>query len=266
MKKLPLLLLAALAAFAPLLPAQQPGASQQPANPYDLLSRVLTPIATVFSPEAAPRALSLTFALEGMTDLPPELAGARVEILVQPPDRALLRSTYGGQVVTLCREGDSLWITPNTPPFSALANPPEGLSKAKTKKGRSAVLPPIALPFPPQQLALLPILFQVREGAQEQGLRTLDVKLMSELARNLGVEEWSAWIAVGPGEKPARVRVLGPGWSVSVRVERLEYAERLPAATWQAPEGAIRLNARQVTQWSDFLGRQMEAYRPNGGH
>ncbi|MEI8233788.1 MAG: hypothetical protein WCH57_03785 [Verrucomicrobiota bacterium] len=263
MKKLPILFLAAFTALAPLLHAQQPDPSQASCNPYDLLSRVLTPIATVFSPEAAPRALSLTLALEGMTDLPPELAGAHVELLVQPPDRALLRTTYGGQTVTLCRVGDSLWITPSTPPFDALANPPEEPSKkAKKKKGQSAGLSPIALPFPPQQLALLPILFQVREGAREQEMRTLDVKLMPELARSLGVEEWSARISVGPGEKPARIRLLGPGWSLIVRVERLEYAERLPAATWQTPGGALRLDARQVTLWSNFLGRQMEAYRP----
>ncbi|MDD5351469.1 MAG: hypothetical protein PHQ12_14755 [Chthoniobacteraceae bacterium] len=264
MKKLPTLCLAALAAltaFAPLLPAQQPAAPPAPANPYDLLSRVLTPIATVFSPEAAPRALSLTLVLEGMTDLPPELAASRVELLVQPPDRALLRSTYDGHPVTLCRVGDSLWITPNTPPFAALANPPEMPGKKK-KKGHPAGLAPIVLPFPPQQLVLLPILFQVKEGPQDQGMRTLDVKLMPELARGLGVEEWSTRITVGPGEKPARVRVLGPGWSLIARVERLEYADRLPAATWQAPEGALRLNARQVVQWSDFLGRQVDSHRP----
>jgi len=256
MKKLPLLLLSALVAFAPLLSAQQP------ANPYDLLSRVLTPIATVFSPEATPRALSLSLVLEGMTDLPPELAGARVELLVQPPDRVLLRTTYGNQIVTLCRVGDSLWITPNTPPFSALANPPEGKKK---KKGHSAGLAPIVLPFPPQQLVLLPILFQVREGAPDQDLRTLDVKLMPELAHSLGVEEWSARISVGPGEKPARVRVLGPGWSLIARVERLDYAESLPSTTWKAPEGALHLDSQQVIQWTDFLGHQVDAYRPKAG-
>ena len=255
MKKSLLLLLSALVAFV------APLSAQQPANPYDLLSRVLTPIATVFSPEATPRALSLSLVLEGMTDLPPELAGARVEILVQPPYRVLLRTTYGNQIVTLCRVGDSLWITPNTPPFSALANPPEG----KKKKGRLPGLAPIVLPFPPQQLVLLPILFQVREGAPDQDLRTLDVKLMPELARSLGVEEWSARISVGPGEKPARLRVLGPGWSVMARVERLDYAESLPATTWQAPEGALHLDSRQVTQWTDYLGRQVDAYRPKAG-
>lgn len=271
MKKLPTLCLALLAAFASLASAQQPAS----ANPYDLLGRVLTPIAAVFSREApSPRALAVTFVVEEMTGLPAALGQARAELLVQPPDRALLRGVYAGQEAVFCRVGDAVWVTPATPPFDALATPPEpsrtpkpagtsAAAKAKKKKGNPAGLAPIVLPFPPQQLALLPVLFQVKEGPEEEGLRTLDAKLMPELARGLGVEEWSARITVGPGEKPVRIRVLGPGgWSLAVRVERLEYPQNLPAATWEAPEGALRLNARQVARWSDYLGRQIDTHRP----
>jgi len=256
MKKLPVSFFAALLAFAPLLRAQQPVA-----NPYDILSRVLVPIASVFSPEAKQHALSATLVLEEMTDLPPELAGTRVELLLQPPDRVLLRGLYGGKMVTICRAGDSVWIAPGTPPFDTLATPLPGEPPHKKKKHHSEGLGLMELPFPPQQLALLPILFQAKDVGEEKGLRTLEVKLMAELSRSLGVEDWSVRLSLDAAEQPARLRLLGPGWSLAARVERLEYATALPAATWQAPVDAVRLAPQQIQYWMDQISRQMTGSR-----
>jgi len=258
MKKSLFALFSALVVFCQNVRAQQPAA-----NPYDLLGRVLTPIASVFCPEAPQHALSATLVLEEMTDLPQELAGARVELFLEPPYRVLLRGPYQGRTVTICREGDGVWITPKAPPFDTLPNTPgEPPPKQKKKKGQSAGLGPMVLPFPPQQLALLPILFQVRDAGEEKGLRVLEARLMRELARSLGVEEWSARLSVNEGGRLERLRILGPGWSLAVRVERQEYAAKLPAATWQPGSDALRLNAQQVLQWIDVLGRQMETHRP----
>jgi len=252
MKNLPSLLLAALIAFAPLLRAQQPptGASS---NPYDVLSRVLVSIASVFSPEAKQHALSATLVLEAMTDLPPELVGTRVELLVHPPEHALLRGFYGGKLVTLCRAGEAVWIAPNILPSDALAMPPGTKKKKKHQEG----LGQMVLPFPPQQLALLPVLLQAKDAGEEQGLRTLEVKLMAELAHGLGVEGWSANLSLNAAGQPARLSLIGPGWSLTARVERLEYATSLPAATWQAPANALHLDAQQIQGWTDAIERQM---------
>ena len=252
MKKLPFLF-AALFAFAPLVRAQQ----QSAPNPYDLLSRALTPIASVFTPEAKLRALSATLVLEAMTDLPPELAGTRVELLVQPPDCALLRGLYGGKLVTVCRAGDAVWISPNIPPFDTLATPPAGEPSAPKKKKRPEGLGQMVLPIPQQQLALLPVLLQAKDVGEEQGLRTLEVRLMAELARSLGVEGWSAKLSLTAAGQPARLSLVGPGWSLTARVERLEYATSLPESTWQAPADALLLNARQIQALANQIERQM---------
>jgi len=245
-----ILLVALLFLGIPCLRGQSPAS-----NPYDLLSRVLTPIASVFSPEAQQHALSATLTLEEMTDLPPELAGQRVELLLQPPDRMLIRGIYNGQMVTICRVGQSVWIAPSVPPFDALTNPPG--NPGKKKKGQST-LDQMVLPFPPQQLVLLPVLLQVKDMGEEKSARVLDVKLMQELAKGLGIEDWSARLALNPDGKLARLGITGLQWKLGVRVERLEFATELPAATWQAPDGAIQLTPRQVHQWLDEWGRQME--------
>jgi hypothetical protein len=257
MKKLPtLFLIALLACFLP-LQAQQPAASS---NPYDTLGRVLTPIASVFSPEAEKHALALSVVLEEMTGLPPEMLGARYELLLQPPEHLLIRGVYNGTPTTLCRAGNSVWVSPNAAPFTDLSNPPG--EPVRHKKKKSQGLEPMVLPFPPQQLALLPILFQVKEVAPFQGLRTLEASLMPELAKSLGVEEWTAQLALNPAEKPERLRLIGPGWSMAVRIERLEVSPSLPPETWQAPANALRLEAPQVEQWLQELSRRVDTYRP----
>jgi len=254
MKKSPFAIIAALLLpFAASLQAQQPAV-----NVYDLLSRVLVPIASVFSPEAKQHALSTTLVLEEMTDLPPEFIGTRLELLVQPPDRLLLRGPYGGQTVTICRAGESVWITPNTPPFDALATPASELPKKKQPTGLGQMI----LPIPPQQLALLPILLQVKDAGEENGVHSMDVKLMPELARSLGVDGWRLHLSVDAAGQPTRLRIVGPGWKIALRVERLQYATELPAATWQTPPDAVRLDSLQIQQWLDVISNQVEAHRP----
>ena len=226
-------------------------AQTAPPNVYDVVSRVLTPIASVFSPEAKQHALSATLVLEEMTDLPPELAGTRMELFLQPPDKLLVRGLYEGQMVTLCRSGQAFWAAPNVPPVNELANPP-GSKKNKSAAG----FEPMVLPFPPQQLALLPVFLQVMETAsEEKGGRTLDVKLMPELARSLGVDAWSAQLSMNAANQLTRLRIRGPGWRLALRVEQLTFSTELPPTTWQMPADSFRLDARQVQQWLDFLGR-----------
>ncbi len=259
MKKLPILCFTALftSLFAPLAPLR----AQQAPNPYDTLSHVITPIASIFSPEAQKHALSATFVLEEMTGLPPELAGSRFELLLEPPERFLIRGNYQGKPVTICRAGNSVWITPAEEPFTALANPPG--QPVRHKKNQPATLAPMVLPFPPQQLALLPILFQVKEALPEQeGQRVLKVSFMADLAKNLGLEDWSAKLSLSPTEKLERLRLLGPGWTLALRVERLEIAKSLPPETWQPRGDAIRLDAAKVEQWTRELSNQVDAYRP----
>jgi hypothetical protein len=260
MKKLPILCFTALFACITPLRAQQAPSNSNP-NPYDTLSRVLTPLASIFSPEAEKHALSATFVLEEMSGMPPGLSGASFDVLLEPPVRFLVRTNYNGTPVTVCRNGDFIWISPNVPPFSALANPPTEGAPHKKKKNASG-LGPMVLPFPPQQLALLPMLFQVREAASTQGLRNLEIRLMPELAKNLGVEEWCAQLALTPAEKPQRLRLIGPGWSMSLKVANLEVMAGLPPETWKAPEGAILLDAPKVEAWMSELSRRVDTYRP----
>ncbi|MEI6351271.1 MAG: hypothetical protein WCP06_09205 [Verrucomicrobiota bacterium] len=229
--------------------------AQPSANPYEVLSRTLMPIAGVFAPQSAQHALSATLVLERMTDLPPEFAGTRVELALQPPEHLLIRGQFQGEPAAVCRVDQEIWLTPGSK-LQALINP-EPVKKKKKKHGEG--LAPLVLPFPPQQLVLLPMLFQVKDAGEESGLRVLDVQLMPELARNLGIEQWHARISVDAEAKPVRIEVARPDWSIVLKVEQLAYAPELPAATWTAPAGGdvLRLTGAQARQWLDAVIRKL---------
>lgn len=257
--------------------------SAAPMNPYDALGRVLVPIASLFSnaPHDGQHALSATLVLEAMTGLPPEWAGSRVDLALEPPERVLVRvpGLAEGGTTTFCRVGQEIWIAPGSR-FAALAASPAAdggepmlKSPKHKKKGKKAKreegLAPLALPFPPQQLALLPVLFTVKEGGEAAGMRILDVRLMPELARGLGVEEWSARLFLdsgkqgAPGEpRLARVELSHPGWHIAVRVERLEFFKELPASTWTPPsDDVVRLTGKQARQWVETLADRISPPR-----
>ena len=130
------ILLGALLLIRGSLPAQTAPATSGGggSNPYDLLGRVLAPIATVFCPTGSraegspqkPQAFTAKLILQEMTGLPSELVGAHAELAVEPPDRFLIRVPFAGQPTTLCRKGQEIWIAPKAAllalPFQPAAN------------------------------------------------------------------------------------------------------------------------------------------------
>ena len=278
-----LLALAPALLFSLVLPGVSPAASPPGGtmNPYDLLGRVLTPIAGVFcpagskgrnAPSKSAQALTVTLVLQEMTGLPPQWVGARVQLAVQPPDRALIRVPFAGKTVTICRNGQEVWIEPRSAlatlpqvPADALDAPaPE--SAPQGKKDAVVGLAPFSLPFPAQQLAFLPVLFTVKDAGEANGLRLLDARLMSELARQLGVEEWTARLLVkltGESAGPRCPELSGlilarPGWRLFATVEKLLFLPEQAESVWE-PSGndVVRMEGLRAKQWFEAIARQI---------
>lgn len=206
--------------------------AQATTNPYDLLGRVLVPLASIFSPDNPQRSLTAELTLEEADGIPKELFGTVLELSLQPPDRLLLRTEYQETTFSVCRAGQDIWLTPGYLleqffPFLAAA-PPEKRDTADAKKN----LPPMVLPFSTKQLALLPILFKVEDAGKLGGMRVLSVRLMRELARSVGAEEWSARLWVSEQGELRRVEIQQPGWRAAFKVENLQLKPTLPNETW----------------------------------
>ena len=218
-------------------------------NKYDVLAKALMPFVNVFARQTQHpmRAMQLAVRLESMTDLPEPLAGTRAELALEYPDKLRLRGPVLGEMLTLCRRGQELWIAPASAAAKAKL-PPEDPSFR---------LGPFALPVPEKQLVFLPALFRVADAGAEsidgEACRVLDLRLMPELERSLKAPGWSARVWVRPDGKPARLVVQKPGWQIAVRFERVEFFQALPASTWQPAPDAMQLTPGRYRQLLEAL-------------
>lgn len=249
----------AVPAAAALLFSAVPSLRAEPLNRYDALGRTLMPLVSIFAPAQENRALSFRLVVESMTGLPAGLEGTPLEFSLQPPDRFLLRAPWGGTPMALCRNGNTFWVTPGSR-FSDLTSlPPPKTSGGKEERP----LAPIVLPFPPEQLAFLPVLFVVDEAPPVAGQRVLKVRLMDQLAQRLRVDHWDALLFLDESNPQAprltRVELSRPGWKLAARVEAIDVVPSLPASTWEpGSEDVVRLDARSARRWLRKVGEALE--------
>jgi hypothetical protein len=224
-------------------------------NKYDLLGKTLMPFVQLLATKSSTgnRALTLTLRLESMTDLPEQWKGAHAEIALQYPDKLRLHGPVFGEEVTVCRNGDRVWVFPRERAealFKAAAA--EKKLPAPNKKAR---LEPFRLPVPEKQLVFLPVLFQVTDAGTEavdgETCRVLDLRLMPELAKSLGATDWTARLWVRGDYRPAKIRVAQNDWNALVHFDDLHFAKTLPAETWQP-------NAEQADQVWDLSAVQYQ--------
>jgi len=243
-------------------------AQESPENPYDVLGKALMPIASVFAPddegEVAPHGLVLDAHLLEASKLPPELQNQAVHVAVMTPGSVLVQAPIAGQILTVCRDGDSLWATPGSKLQALLDQAPAGEPTKKKKKHKeeaAKLLGPLVLPVTQKELVFLPVLFQVEDGGSEAvagaPCRVLDVQLMPQLARSVHGEDWTARLWVGADYGIVQIALKGPDWSGTVAIDKLAFPAELPDATFQ-PQGTdvLKLTAEQFLDLMGRLGRR----------
>jgi len=237
-------------------------------NAYDVLGKTLAPIASVFAPDEPGQpgnhALVLDAHLLEASKLPPELQGQAVHVALMTPDAVLVQAPIAGELLTVCRDGDSLWATPGSKLHYLLEQVTSSGSDKKKKKRKAEgarLLGPLVLPVPQKDLVFLPILFEVADAGAETvagvPCRKLDVQLMPQLAKSLHAEDWTARLWVGADYGIVRIALKGPDWSGTVAIDKLAFSPDLPEATFQ-PQGTdvLRLTAEQFLALLGRVGRK----------
>jgi hypothetical protein len=238
-------------------------------NPYDVLGKALVPIASIFAFDPTEQlsgsdaattghALVLDAHLIGAANLPPALQGQVAHFALQAPDKLLLQAPIAGQLLTVCRDGDSLWATPGSQIQALLAQATAAATPGKKKKSKAEkLLRPLALPIRKNELVFLPILFQVADGGFEtigsQQCRVLDVQFMPQLAKSTHTQDWTARLWVGPDYGIVQFALTSPQWSGKFAIDKLTLPPSLPDGTFQ-PQGTDVLNLT-AAQFLDLMGR-----------
>ena len=238
-----------------------PAATRAAENKYDVLGQTLAPFVQLLGSKSktANRAVTLSIRLESMTDLPDEWADARAEVALEAPDKLRLHGPVLGEELTICRNGQELWVFPGSKAQALieLATAEKRLPPPD-KKFR---LEPFKLPIPEKQLIFLPALFQIQDAGTEridgETCRVLELALMAEISRSIG-SDWTARIWVRADHRPVRLKVTRPGWEVTLRFEAVSFAPTLPASTWQpSPEEAedvLKITPARYQQLLKLIG------------
>ena len=212
------------------------GHSEEEENRYNILGKLLRPFVSILAKDTKSpnRAFTLSAKLEMMTDLPPAFAGSSADLAVQYPDKLKLHAPFLGDDITLCRNGQDLWAYPGAKVDALLKEATAG--KKSSSRESKEPLGPLELPLPEKELALAPVLFQVKDvGAEtldDAKCRVLDLYLMPELAHSLKAQGWAARVWVRDDGAPARISLAKPGWQMAVRFHRVEFSPKLPPETW----------------------------------
>jgi hypothetical protein len=220
-------------------------------NRYDVLSKLLMPFISVLAKTTKNpnRAMMLAAHVERLTGLPPELQNAHAEVSLEFPDRLVVRGPILGENLALCRNGQQVWATPGEKVQALLDAATAG---KKLPQADAAPLEPLQLPLPEKQLVFLPALFVVKDAGVEEvegaECRVLDVTLMQDLEKSLK-DKWAARVWVGADYKPSRLLLTRAGWELAIKFEKVVFAPKLAASTWQPPaEDVLQLDAARFRQ------------------
>ena len=235
--------------------APPPSAPAPSENRYDVLSKMITPMAGVLlggsqSPERSMTLRATVGQVAGR--LPQVIQGASFKAQIQYPGRIRVEAPVLGETLTVCRNGNDVWAMPGSKIQFLLE---QFKQKPQPQQKSSA---PLVLPFTAQQAVLLPALFQLERSAEvaEVGgssCRVIAGGLMPEIAKAAKAQDFSAKLWICSEYTPKRIDIRRSDFAMSFLIEELTYGQGFPPATWQPPAGATDVYRCDATQLEQLL-------------
>lgn len=253
--------------------AAQPATAPAPTPPaplgnrYDVLSRMITPMAGVLlggsqSPERAMTLRATVGQVAGR--LPRAIQGASFKAQIQYPGRIRVEAPVLGETLTVCRNGNEVWAVPGSK-IKFLLEQFKQKPRPQQKNGS-----PLMLPFTAQQAVLLPALFQLErtnEVADVGGssCRVIAGGLMPEIAKAAKAEDFSAKLWICPEYTPKRIDIRRSDFAMSFLIEELTYGAQFPPSAWLPPAGATDVYKCDESQLEQLLYVLMNSLQMSAG-
>ena len=242
MNQVRLLLIAGLLLASPLSRAQE---TQKP-TPVALFGEALQRLAALVEPAAGTPAqtLATTLKISRADGLPDDLVGRELDFAWQAPHHLRLAADFGGERYAAGRDGESLWVHAPGKKFGVVGQPGLARFASAPAKLDDTKLGKWKLPLPREQLALLPLLCKVEQGADEQlegvACRVLRATPQPQAIEALKIPAGTLHLWLRPTDGlPARL-----GWSdgknafVTVDLRNLKQEAAWPDAKWKLPTNA----------------------------
>jgi len=205
-------------------------------NPYDAFAKIIRPFVRLLAVRVSgeDRAVHLVGKVDDVTGFTPDLKGVSLDLSLEYPDKMLIVAPLMGEVVTICRQGTTIWIYPGSKLKELLAQPE--IVEKLPEPNRKFKLAPLGLPLPEKELAFLPALFEVTDGGDGnlEGVicQVLDVKLMPALRKSLKAEEWSARLWINPDGQLVKLILQRGKSAAAINFSLIQFERHMPPATW----------------------------------
>lgn len=219
-------------------PPQIPSSPAPSGNRYDVLSKMITPMAGVLlgGTQTTDRALTLRATVGQVAGrLPQTIKGASFKAMIQYPGRIRIEAPVLGETLTICRNGNQVWASPGSKIQFLLSQ----FQHKPIPKPKNST--PLQLPFTAQQAVLLPALFQLEQTSEVADIggipcRVVAGGLMPEIAKASNAEDFTAKLWICSDYTPKRIDIRRNDFAMSFLIEELTYAPSFPATTWQPPQ------------------------------
>ena len=218
------------AAVAAALLAGLSAASAEPAAPREVLTEAVEPVVDILSrePTGSNRTLALHATVTESSAQPPELIGAHLALYLQPADKAFFQFCSLGSVVTVCRQGQTVWVAPADKLAPLLA---QVEAKPPTRADKEPIAP-VRLKVPTTLFWLLFRLVPVKDaGSGELGgvaCRKVDVKPPDSDDKNGYMRLWLR----ADNHMLARMDWHGTNSHSTIVVDDIKFAPSLPAGVF----------------------------------
>jgi len=212
-------------------------------TPQEIFSAALQKIVSVIEPlaETAPKTFSARLELLKANGLPKEFKGQTATLTFQAPDRLNLSARYKNQTYSLGRDGQELWIYMPDKQWGVVGKPGEPRFLSAPEKKDKTKLGALKLPLPKEQLAFLPLVFNVTNSPTE----TIDSAKCHVLIASPKPEAIAAfkipngtiklWVR-DDDQMPARIGYSdGKGVEVEVALFDMKFSEPFPTEKWKIP-------------------------------
>ena len=254
-------------AAAVLFATSAPGQEAQTNSPPQLLAKALTQLVAIIQPPTnlAPRTFTTTLRILKAKGLPEEIEGKELSLAFEAPDHLRLSATWENQNYVAARDGQELWVHVPAKKFGLVGSPDKAPFSTSPDGKDSKPLGAVKLPFGPEQLALLPLLMEVKTLSDESigatYCRVVEATPRPEAmdALKLPGGTLQLWIRTNDS-LPLRLAYRdAKGTDVRVDLINPQFGEAWPEGRWKLPpaEGdKIEIVAR--SHLTRFLGVAME--------
>ena len=236
--------------FLSILLLAHPSPAQPPTNdsPATVFAGALTRLSALVAPSSnqPPKTFTTTVRLLKAGSLPKQMADARIDVALQAPDHLRVSAAWARQGYSLCRDGEELWIFEPAKQFGLIGRPGISLFSADPTRRDDSTLGPIKLPLGPEQLVVLPFLYDLKmlhdEEIQGAPCHVLIAQPKSEATRVFHIPPGTLQLWIRESDSlPLRVDWNdGKGVEFEVELENPQLREAWPEENWKlrAPSNA----------------------------